>query len=111
MVVAMTTMTGRDQFRTDGVVFLPQALDERELSLCEAAYEWSLANAGPGASNLAAADAGRFIQDLNNPAAREAAPYRRVLDDTRIGSIVAGLWGERDVWFMYEQVFLKEGGE
>ena len=101
----------REQFRTDGVVFLPQALDQHELDLCEAAYEWSLANPGPAASSLAAGEPGRFIQDLNNAAARSAKPYRQVLEDTRIGSIVADLWGERDVWFMYEQVFLKEGGE
>src|SRR5437764_10517769 len=103
----------REQFRTDGVVFLLQALDQRELDLCEAAYEWSLANPGPAASNLAAGQEGqgRFVQDLNNSAARNAAPYRQVLEDTGIGSIVADLWGEKDVWFMYEQVFLKEGGE
>ena len=107
----MTTTTVREQYRTDGVVFLPQALDADELSLCEAAYEWSLANPGPGASSLSAGEPGRFMQDLNNPAARSAEPYRRVLEDTRIGALVADLWGERDVWFMYEQVFLKEGGE
>jgi len=101
----------REQFRTDGVVFLPQALDQRELGLCEEAYEWSLANPGPGAASLAAGEPGRFIQDLNNPAARDSKPYRRLLEETRIPALVAELWGQSDVWFMYEQVFLKEGGE
>ena len=73
MVTAMTITTVRDQYRTDGVVFLPQALDPDELALCEAAYEWSLANPGPGASSLGAGEPGRFLQDLNNRDARNAS--------------------------------------
>ena len=50
-----------------------------------------------------------FYQDLANPQA--PAAYRRMLEASPAPDIVAALWGTPDVWFMYEQVFLKEGGE
>ena len=34
-----------------------------------------------------------------------------MLQASPIPALVADLWGGGDVWFMYEQVFLKEGGE
>jgi hypothetical protein len=34
-----------------------------------------------------------------------------MLEASPIPALVADLWGASDVWFMYEQVFLKEGGE
>src|SRR5450631_236918 len=37
--------------------------------------------------------------------------YRAMLEASPIPAIVAGLWDAGEVWFMYEQVFLKEGGE
>jgi len=50
-----------------------------------------------------------FYQDLANPAALTA--YDRLVRDTEVGGIVAALWGDADVWYMYEQVFRKEGGD
>ena len=35
--------------------------------------------------------------------------YRPLLEQSPAARMVADLWGARDVWFMYEQVFLKEG--
>ncbi len=72
------------------------------------AYEWSLANPGPGASELPSNGTGWFYQDLANPSALPR--YRPLVCDTEIGDLVAGLWGAADVWFMYEQVFVKSGG-
>jgi ectoine hydroxylase-related dioxygenase (phytanoyl-CoA dioxygenase family) len=97
------------QLREDGVVFIPHALDDAAMRLALEAYEWSLANPGAAASQFEQSKPGRFYQDLANPRALPA--YRRLLDESPAADIVAALWGTRDVWFMYEQVFLKEGGE
>jgi len=97
-----------DAFRRDGVVLLPGALDAAALAEAQRAYAWSLANPSRGASSFPGSD-GVFYQDLANRAALPA--YRRLLDESRAADLVGELWGSEDVWFMYEQVFRKEGGK
>ncbi|MBV9903210.1 MAG: phytanoyl-CoA dioxygenase family protein [Alphaproteobacteria bacterium] len=99
----------RKQYREDGVVFLPRALDKRALDEALAAYEWSLANPGPGASRIKQHGDALFYQDLYNP--RCTAAYRPMLEASPLNRIIADIWQTPDVWFMYEQVFLKKGGE
>jgi ectoine hydroxylase-related dioxygenase (phytanoyl-CoA dioxygenase family) len=97
-----------EALRVDGVVCVPGALDANALTLALAAYDWSLAHPSRAANTYPGAE-GTFYQDLANPRALPA--YRQLLNDSSVADIVAELWGEPDVWFMYEQVFLKEGGE
>jgi ectoine hydroxylase-related dioxygenase (phytanoyl-CoA dioxygenase family) len=98
----------RESWRRDGVVCLRGLLGERDLSDARAAYEWSLANPSPSANTYQGGD-GRFYQDLAN---RKAQPvYRDLVHATPAADACAALWGAPDVWFMYEQVFLKEGGD
>lgn len=98
----------RDAFRKDGVVLLRGALDRAALAEAQRAYEWSLANPSRGAATFPGSD-GVFYQDLAN---RHAWPaYERLVRESRAADLVAELWGSPDVWFMYEQVFRKEGGK
>ena len=98
----------RDAYRKDGVVPLRGALDAGSLAEALRAYEWSLANPSRGASSFPGSD-GVFYQDLAN---RDALPaYRKLIDESPAADLVAELWGSPDVWFMYEQVFRKEGGK
>jgi ectoine hydroxylase-related dioxygenase (phytanoyl-CoA dioxygenase family) len=99
----------RKTYQTDGVIRIKGALDADALAKAEAAYKWSLANPGRGASTFAQDKPGTFYQDLANPKALTA--YREMLLQTPVADIVADLWDAPNVWFMYEQVFLKEGGE
>ena len=100
--------TQREAFARDGVVCLRGLLGERDLAEARAAYEWSLANPSPSA-NVYQGGEGRFYQDLAN---RKAQPvYRELVHATPAADACASLWGAPDVWFMYEQVFLKEGGD
>jgi ectoine hydroxylase-related dioxygenase (phytanoyl-CoA dioxygenase family) len=107
-----TTLAGIDDsvradFARDGVVCVRGLLGAPQLDALRTAYEWSLAHPSPSA-NLYDGE-GRFYQDLAN---RQAQPvYRDVVHSTPATEAVSALWGSRDVWFMYEQVFLKEGGE
>ena len=98
-----------EAYARDGVVHIPGALDARALAAAQAAYDWSLANPGPLASNIRQATDATFYQDLYNPDCLTG--YRTMLQASPIPALCAELWGDRDVWFMYEQVFLKEGGE
>jgi len=92
----------------DGVVCVRNALDARSFELAQAAYEWSLAHPSPAANRYAGGE-GTFYQDLANPKAAPA--YRALIEQSCAADIISALWGGDDVWFMYEQVFLKEGGE
>jgi hypothetical protein len=98
-----------ETYARDGVVHLPGALDGRALADALAAWEWSVAHPGPLASNIRQATDATFYQDLYNPDCLTG--YRDMLQASPIPTICAELWGEPAVWFMYEQVFLKEGGE
>jgi hypothetical protein len=99
----------REAFARDGVVCLPGAMDAEALAAALRAYEWSLANPGPGASRIRQASDATFYNDLFNPAC--LAGYRGMLEASPLPALVADLWASPGVWFMYEQVFLKEGGE
>jgi ectoine hydroxylase-related dioxygenase (phytanoyl-CoA dioxygenase family) len=97
------------QFREDGVVFLEKALDTASMRMAEEAYNWSLQHPSPAATTFPQSSSAVFYQDLANPAALPA--YRRLLEESSAADIAASLWGAPDVWFMYEQVFLKQGGK
>ena len=98
-----------EAYRRDGAVKVAQALDAAALAELQAAYDWSLANPGPGASRIRQKTQGLFYQDLYNPGC--AAAYAPRLAAAGVADIAAAIWGSTEVWFMYEQVFLKEGGE
>ncbi len=101
----------RKEFRDNGVVFLEQALDAEALRMSEAAFDWSLKHPSSGAANFPSKEdaAAVFYQDLANPNAVPA--YRDMLEASPAADIAAAIWGTSDVWFMYEQVFLKQGGK
>ena len=96
-------------YARDGVVHIPGALDAAALADAQAAYDWSLVHPGPFASRIHQTTASTFYQDLYNPDCLTG--YRDMLRASPITGQVADLWGGGPVWFMYEQVFLKEGGE
>ena len=98
-----------DAFARDGVVRIPGALDDEVLRLALDAFEWSVEHPGPAAGHAYDGVDGAFLQDLCNPACAGSAPYQRLLQEPSVAAIVADLWQEPDVWFMYEQIFLKEG--
>jgi len=97
------------RYEDDGVVLLEGALDAAALGAARAAYDWSLANPGPGATRFAQATRSTFFNDLYNPRCLEG--YREMLLASPLPALIAGVWEAPDIWFMYEQVFLKEGGE
>ncbi len=101
----------RERFKSDGAVRIERALDPASLAMAEEAYDWSLANPSPHSSQFQGTkDApDRFYQDLLN--GKVLTGYRQMLAESRAADVVAKLWGSPNVWFFYEQVFLKEGGE
>ncbi len=98
-----------EKFHRDGVVFQPQVLDRKAMAIARKAFEWSLANPGKGATRLIPGTPGSFYGDLANPDCFDA--YSLVHSQTNIPGLITALWNKPDIWFMYEQIFKKTGGE
>jgi ectoine hydroxylase-related dioxygenase (phytanoyl-CoA dioxygenase family) len=101
----------RRAYRDDGAVHVAGLLDPAALDLAEAAFRWSLANPGPASSRPFDGIDGSFYQDLCNPEAPKNTEYQALLSDSPLAEVVSAIWDDPQIWFMYEQVFLKEGGE
>jgi len=88
---------------TDGVVRLEGALTTEGLELLERFVEESLATPGPGAVEFYPEDEARFFQDTGQR-------FMPVVRRLGLDAMVEALWGEPRLWYMGEQLFLKEGG-
>jgi len=99
----------REAYKRDGVVHLPGVLDAAELDAALKAWEWSLAHPTPRSAETRKKNGPLFYEDSYNPNVLDG--YGAMLARSPIPGICAKLWGREPVWFIYEQVFLKEGGE
>jgi hypothetical protein len=87
----------------DGVVFLAGALGAGELALIEKEFAYSVAHPSAKAVNFYPSENATFFEDTGQrmlPMVREAG----------IDAMVAALFGVDDLWYMGEQLFLKENG-
>jgi ectoine hydroxylase-related dioxygenase (phytanoyl-CoA dioxygenase family) len=96
-----------DEYRRDGVTCIRNALDSTELALAKHAFEWSLSHPTPSACTFYDTEKTEFYQDLCNP--KGASAYREVIENSPLADIASHLWQSNDVWFLYEQVFVKQG--
>lgn len=92
----------------DGVVLLRGALTPDEVARVEDVFEHGRANPSPGAYSVYPETGATFYIDTFNAANWDA--YEPAFRDTSVPDHVAALWGSEDIWFFYEQLFLKEGG-
>jgi hypothetical protein len=88
----------------DGVVCLKGALTPEAFSKVEAAVEWSLRHPSPTAVHFYPHEPAKFFEDRGH---NHAGLVREIGLDTTM----AALWGVERLWYMGEQLFLKEGGE
>lgn len=95
-------------YQRDGVTFVKNCLDADALKLVQAAYNWKLANPGPFAQWLYPDSGATFLQAGGDSI--DQPDFNRMLRETPIAKMVADLFGSGDVWFIGEQLFLKEGG-
>lgn len=87
----------------DGVVCLKGAVTPRGFERLEAAVEWSLAHPSPTAVRFYPNEAAKFFEDRGHN-------HASVVRDVGLDSTMAALWGVDRLWYMGEQLFLKEGG-
>ena len=87
----------------DGVVCLKGALAPAAFAEVEAAVDWSLANPSPTAVNFYPKEPARFFED-------RGYNHSQLVRDVGLDSMVAALWGVDRLWYLGEQLFLKDGG-
>jgi hypothetical protein len=87
----------------DGVVMLKGALTPDAFVKAEAAVEWSLAHPSPTAVRFYPGETATFFEDRGR---NHAGLVREIGLDT----MLTALWGVEPMWYLGEQLFLKEGG-
>lgn len=98
-----------EAFNSRGVTCLRGALDADEMHTLRQAFDWTISHPGRGASRVKPGTPGTLYGDLANPQCFPA--YEDANKRTALPSIVSNLFSTPEVWFMYEQVFQKTGGE
>lgn len=87
----------------DGVVLLPGTLGAAALKRIAEEFAYSVAHPSPKAVNFYPKEDATFFEDTG----QRLGPLVR---ETGIDAAVEALWGESDMWYLGEQLFLKEGG-
>ncbi len=87
----------------DGVVRLPGALADTALAQIESAVEASFAQPSDGAVNFYPKEQARFFQDRGQN-------FLPLVREIGVDTMVEALWGEPRLWYLGEQLFLKDGG-
>ena len=96
-------------FADDGVVLIPEALDEREMALLEACYE-SHFNADKKLAERMYGDGKDEIYFLTDNTIRSSERYQRLMAETRIADIARDLFDGHDTYYYLEQMWNKTGG-
>lgn len=96
------------QFREQGVVHIPGALNAADIRLVEQAFAWKMDHPGPWAGDFYSDTGARFF-NANGDSSREPV-FHAMLERSAIGDVAAGLFGSGPVWYLEEQLFFKEGG-
>jgi ectoine hydroxylase-related dioxygenase (phytanoyl-CoA dioxygenase family) len=98
-----------DAYSRDGVVHIPGALDAGDLAIAGSLYEWSKAHPGQAVMDGAVEGGESFFMDTHNRDAR--GHYRDLLGQSTIPAIAAAVMDRAELWFLGEQLFVKEGTE
>lgn len=97
-----------EAYKRDGVVFLPQVIEQGWLDLIEIGFERNLRSPGPFGRDYESGGSGRFFMDHKNFGVNPE--FQRVLYDSPIVDLLAAVMECEEVWLYYEQVFYKGGG-
>jgi ectoine hydroxylase-related dioxygenase (phytanoyl-CoA dioxygenase family) len=99
----------REAFRKDGVVLLKEVFSASDLALAKQAFDWSIAHPTPAAQHYYPRPGATFLQDSYNV---ESWPlYTKFITESGLSSLVARILNTRQMWFFFEQIFLKSGDD
>ena len=97
-----------EQYRRDGVLFVPQAVYPLWLQLIEMGITRILANSSRK-QTFFPEDEGRFIDTVRN---WDITPeFQRLLFDSPIADMLGAVIQSERVWLLFDHVFVKDGGD
>jgi len=102
-------MNIQEAFRRDGAVHVPAAMSPDLVAEALRCFEWTVANPSPAAQSYYGDSGARFYQDLFNTLSWPV--YEHLVSDSRLSDLVLRALGCENLWFFFEQIFLKEGGD
>jgi hypothetical protein len=87
----------RQAFADDGAVFIRDCLNQEQLGQCREAFDWAVANPGPGAFQIFERAEHQTHNDNANPNAKEKLDA--LVATLPLGRMLAELWGSGHVWY------------
>lgn len=97
------------QYREDGAAVLRGVLDPHMIAEAERVFQWSVDHPSAAAQRYYESSGTVFHQDLFNTLSWPE--YRHLFTDSNLPDVVSRLWSSEEVWFFFEQIFWKSGGE
>jgi ectoine hydroxylase-related dioxygenase (phytanoyl-CoA dioxygenase family) len=97
------------QYRRDGAGLFRGILDRDMMKEAQRVFQWSLDHPSPVAQRYYGSGEVVFYQDLFNT--RSWPEYRTLFTESRLPDLLQSLWRAEPIWFFFEQVFYKTGGE
>lgn len=101
--------TMREEFARDGVTCVREALGRSELDELEKVFAYTAEHPGPLSQYLYPDSGSKVYTDFFNKA--QWPRWRSVYEGTAVPHIVSTAWGCDDIWFFFEQIWWKSGGE
>ena len=96
------------QYRDEGVLFMPQLLHPEWLALVELGINRVLANTSRK-QRFYAGDPGEFIDTVRN---FDLTPeFQYLMYTSPIADMASALLGSEKIWLLFDHVFVKDGGE
>lgn len=106
---SLITAEVREQYREDGVVFLPQALHRDWLQLIELGIQRILHSGSPYIQTFFPGLPGEFKDMVRH---FDVTPeFQRLLYDSPIADMIGEVIDSEQVWLLFDHVFVKEGGD
>lgn len=96
-----------EAYRDDGAVCIPGALDAADRAIARELFAWSRAYRGQAAQTLDFGADGSIFIETHNRSAREI--YLALLAKSGIPALVAAALGVEELWYLGEQIYIKEG--
>jgi hypothetical protein len=96
-------VAARAELDGDGVVMLKGALAPEAVAKVEAAVTWSLEHPSPTAVRFYPGETATFFED-------RGSHHAGLVRDIGLDTTMMALWGVDRLWYLGEQLFLKEGG-
>ena len=96
-------------FHTDGAIKVEGMLNDAMLAQCRACCDWSLDHPSRHAGKIFEGTRDEHYNDIAHPKALDV--YEPMLRAAPFVDFLAALWDSDHIWFLSEEIFVKEGGQ